>query len=355
MVGSHSSVKGGITSVITQLLEYDWKSHGVSMKFIPTFSDKNNFFKLIFFAIAYLRILLNFIITKPDICHMHMSYKGSFHRKYILQRLCLYFKIKNIIHLHGSEFEKYYNNSNSKTKEKINRLLKDCNSLIVLGKEWEQAIKKIEPSTKIIVIENAIKIIPDMPKQQKDEFNILFLGMLIKRKGVNDLLNAFNSLDPNLAEEKNINLLIAGDGPEKNTLINCMEESVLQQRVHFLGWVDKEGKEELLKKASLFVLPSYNEGLPVAILEAMNYSLPIVSTNVGSIDEAVVENVNGYLINPGDIELLASSIKDIVTNEEKWFQFSQSSRNLCISKFDEKVMFDKLCKLYSGCLNESKY
>jgi len=353
MVGSHSSVKGGITSVISQLLEHDWKDQGITMKFIPTFSDKNNIVKIIFFGWAYLRLVINFLFSKPDICHMHMSYKGSFHRKYILQRLCIYFKVKNIIHLHGSEFEKYYTDSNIQTKDKIKRLLKDCDSLIVLGKEWELAIKNIEPSTKVIVIENAIKITPEIPKKTKSEFNILFLGMLIKRKGVNDLLDAFNSLDFDILEKKNVNLLIAGDGPEKDVLINKMSKSSIQKRVHFLGWVNKEGKNDLLKKSDLFVLPSYNEGLPVAILEAMNFSLPIVSTNVGSIDEAVVTNVNGYLVDPGDVKKLAFSINEIVINEEKWHQFSQSSRNLCISKFDEKVMFDKLLKLYSGCLNES--
>ena len=124
MIGSHPKVKGGITSVISQLLSYDWNEKGIVMKFLPSYSYNNNIMKILFFIFVYFKIIFHFIFFRPDICHMHMSYKGSFQRKYIIQRLCLFFKIKNIIHLHGSEFEKYYNNSHEKNKLKINKILK---------------------------------------------------------------------------------------------------------------------------------------------------------------------------------------------------------------------------------------
>ena len=89
MIGNDSSVKGGITSVITQLMEYDWNNKNIDMKFIPTYVDKNNIQKIFYFIRAYLNIKKEIRKNGTDIIYMHMSYKGSFTRKYLIQKLLL--------------------------------------------------------------------------------------------------------------------------------------------------------------------------------------------------------------------------------------------------------------------------
>ena len=107
MLGNDPSVKGGITSVISQLLAHDWNSEGIDMKFIPTYVETNNVRKILFFAKALRRINKELKTNKPDVVHMHMSYKGSFTRKFFLHKLCKKNNIPDIIHLHGSEFKKW--------------------------------------------------------------------------------------------------------------------------------------------------------------------------------------------------------------------------------------------------------
>ena len=123
MVGNDESVHGGITTVINQFKQYDWNKKNIDLKFIPTYIEKNAIKKLLFFLRAYLKIIMYCIIFKPDVVHIHMSYKGSCSRAYCIHKLCYILKIKDIIHLHGSEFKRWYDEDCSeRKKKKVKRL-----------------------------------------------------------------------------------------------------------------------------------------------------------------------------------------------------------------------------------------
>ncbi|MHC1724382.1 MAG: glycosyltransferase family 4 protein [Aminipila sp.] len=347
MIGNHSSVKGGITSVISQLLNYDWKTEGVDMKFIPTYIETNAVKKLVYFGISYITIFAFILIYNPDVLHIHMSYKGSFHRKYMIHKLCKAFGKRDAIHLHGSEFKKFYDEANNKKKSKIRKLLRECDIMIVLGKEWNKTIKEIEPKTKTIVSFNTVKI-PSQTVQWNNECTtVLFLGVLIKRKGVSDLLNAIHLLEnEGFFNNRKYNFIIAGSGPEEQNLKLECHKLNLDELVTFSGWVDGNTKEKLIKESQLLVLPSYNEGLPIAVLEALSYGMPVISTKVGSINEAVQDDFNGYLVMPGNIKELANTLKLSTDTRNKWEKLSTNSRKQAEDKFDEIKYFDKILNIY---------
>ena len=83
----------------------------------------------------------------------------------------------------------------------------------------------------------------------------------------------------------------------------------LSGNVRFLGWVGPEQRDQILKEADIFILPSYNEGLPMAILEAMAWGLPIITTPVGGIPEVLIQGQNGLLVEPGNVNQLSKSIQ----------------------------------------------
>ena len=347
MLGNDSSVKGGITTVINQFLEYDWKKDNIELKFIPTYIEKNNFAKVIFFVISYIKIFFYLVFWKPTLVHMHMSYKGSFTRAYLIHRLCICFKVKDIVHLHGSEFKKWYDEEcNDLKKEKIKSFLRECTVMVVLGNVWKKTIEDIEPKTNIIVVNNTVPSQNECAKYNK-EFRVIFLGVLIKRKGVDDLLEAIELLRKNNNLE-NIKVLIVGTGIEEEYLKNKTQKLKIDKYIQFLGWVNSEQKNDLLKNSQLMILPSYNEGLPMAILEGMSYGLPIIATNVGDISEAVINGKNGYLFNPGDKIELSNLIKKIIfeSNSEKWNEMSNISKKIIENKFSNKIFFQIFENLY---------
>ena len=344
MLGNDPSVKGGITSVISQLLAHDWNAEGVDMKFIPTYVETNNVKKILFFAKAVKRIQREFKTNKPDVVHMHMSYKGSFTRKFFLHKLCKKNGIPDIIHLHGSEFKKWFDESDDKKKEEIKTLLKESAGVIVLGDKWKEVVKKIEPTTKAVVVNNTVRI-PNCTVEWNLPITVLFMGVLIKRKGVADLIRAVDILKKKNRLD-NVKFVIAGSGVEEAELKTMCKKLELDKYINFVGWTSGEKKERLFRESQMLVLPSYNEGLPVSILEAISYGMPVVATCVGDISAAIIDGENGYLVEPGDVDALANSIYKLISEKANWQKKSESARKISISQFDETVFFETILNLY---------
>lgn len=344
MLGNDPSVKGGITSVISQLLAHDWNAEGVDMKFIPTYVETNNVKKILFFAKAVKRIQREFKTNKPDVVHMHMSYKGSFTRKFFLHKLCKKNGIPDIIHLHGSEFKKWFDESDDKKKEEIKTLLKESAGVIVLGDKWKEVVKKIEPTTRAVVVNNTVRI-PNCKVEWNLPIIVLFMGVLIKRKGVADLIRAVDILKKK-NRLNNVKFVIAGSGVEEAELKTMCKKLELDKYINFVGWTSGEKKERLFRESQMLVLPSYNEGLPVSILEAISYGMPVVATCVGDISAAIIDGENGYLVEPGDVDALANSIYKLISEKANWQKKSESARKISISQFDETVFFETILNLY---------
>ena len=345
MIGNNPKVKGGITTVISQLLEHNWKQEDIDMRFLPTYIDKGPALKIMYFVGAYFRIIFELVVNKPDVMHIHMSYKGSFTRKYMIHKLCRMFKVRDVIHLHGSEFKMWYDNT-PKKQVKIRRLLREATAFVVLGEEWNRRIKEIEPKTNTIIVNNTVSIPEKRTKWNDKQYNILFLGVLIARKGVSDLLDAINMLKQDGKLGSAI-FNIAGSGEEETALKEKSSKLGLDSYVNFLGWTDGNKKRKLLIENQLMVLPSYNEGLPMAVLEAMSYGLPIISTNVGDIPVAVKNGVNGYIADPGDIIALKDNLqKMLAMNEKEWQQFSDNSRKITEENFNDKDYYKRIAEAY---------
>ncbi|MFR3588689.1 PssE/Cps14G family polysaccharide biosynthesis glycosyltransferase [Eisenbergiella massiliensis] len=343
MCSSDRKEKGGMNSVIDQLMDHNWGQE-FQFSYLATHVTGNLVKKILFFAIAYRKLKRLIKNDSFDIIHIHMSYNGSFYRKYYITKLCKKYGKKVIIHLHGSEFKDFYNRGNKKRKLQIKELFTVADCSIVLGEDWKNFIEKIAPNAKIVVINNAVPIPEVQEKIIMEERTFLFLGALIKRKGVMDLLTALNQM-----KQKNIlgwHVLIAGSGEEQAALKEFVKNNDLENMVDLLGWVKKEQKSELFGKSDVLVLPSYNEGLPMAILEAMSYGLSIVSTNIGSIGEAVHNGENGFLFKPGDVVALERAITELVRNADIWKRQSVASRKICEERFSEDMFFRKIQAIY---------
>ena len=341
MCGSDRKEKGGMNSAIDQLMDHNW-GENYRFLYLATHVTGNRVKKIFFFIRAYIKLHKFIKEDFFDIIHIHMSYKGSFYRKYYVAKLCKKYDKKIIIHLHGSEFKDFYNRGNKKRKARIKKMFSSANITIVLGKYWEKFICSIAPEANVVVINNAV-VIPDVPeKSVKDKRVLLFLGALIQRKGVMDLLKAAKSIRNDGID--NFKLLIAGAGEEEKKLKEYVKENNMSDIVNFIGWITKEQKPKLLENSDVLILPSYNEGLPIAILEAMSYGLPIISTAVGSIAEAV--SGNGFLIKPGDVDALTDRLKTIICRDELFIEQSRKSRQIAKERFAESIFFRKIEDIY---------
>lgn len=177
---------------------------------------------------------------------------------------------------------------------------------------------------------------------------IMFVGRLVREKGIVELLEAF----PLVRDEmKEATLMIVGDsvtgdrdGLDVEQLIQSMPMET-KERIRLLGM--REDIPELLCAADLFVLPSYREGLPRSIIEAMAMGKPIVATDVRGCREEVFPDVNGYLCKAKDSSSLANTILEIMKDESKLKRFGESSRRLFLEEFNEKVVLERQMNIFN--------
>jgi glycosyltransferase involved in cell wall biosynthesis len=358
MVGSSLEVKGGMTTVVQSFLKESQRSENINILFIPTHVEKkNNLYKMVHFLVACLRIFFIFFKKHIDVVHMHMSERGSFKRKYVILRLSKLFKKKVIIHTHGAEFKEFYEESDNKTKSKVRELLRKANLVITLGQKWDNIIKEIEPQTNTHILRNSVDLPDDfiINKVTNNEVNILFLAVTTKRKGIIDLINASPGIIKKLENGgRKVQFTIAGDGDLLNYSKKLTQELNLEKNFNFLGWVSRDDIKNLLKHTDLFILPSYNEGLPMSILEALSYAVPVVSTKVGSIDEAIKDNENGFLVEPGNIKMIEYSVVEILNNSNL-NEYQRNSRKICEENFNNKNYFKTMYSIYQDLQGSSKY
>lgn len=258
-------------------------------------------------------------------------------------------KIKTIVHLHGSDFEEFFNKSNPKIKRIIIKVFDSADAVFVLSNSWKRFVNSISKNENIYIVYNGASLNKFSGKiYNRDRIVISFMGRLGKRKGVYDLLDAFEKLIPEVPAAQ---LVLGGDG-DVDKVRELVARKNLEKHIHVLGWVSGGQKVRVFQECDIYVLPSYNEGLPGSILEAMATGVPVISTPVGGIPEAVIENRNGFLINPGDTDDLYRKLKMLCQNKELREKMGKESKNIIMERFEIEKIVLSLIEIYDEVLKK---
>lgn len=337
--------RGGIGAVL------DVYSKNISpFKFIPTYVTKplpkqtavylSAIFKLIWVCITDRQI---------KILHIHHASKGSFFRKSLLVLIGKLFGKKVILHVHGAKFHVFYEKYKLR-KRFIKFIIEKADVVVCLSEVWKEFFSSNFRLKKLVIINNVIPTaVRDAHDKNGEAINLLFLGQIGVRKGLFDLLDV---LAQNRSEFKNkVRLTIGGIG-EVERLEKTLADHQFNGDVKFAGWVNGIKKAELLNGCDVYVLPSYFEGLPISILEAMSYGKPVISTHVGGIPEIVKPGVNGWLFEPGDKNALGSIITEAMNDKERLKQYGSNSLTISQNYTPESV-FQSVNELYREILNNN--
>lgn len=343
MIGPTRNGNGGMATVVNNYFDSNLNENN-KLKFIASTIDGNIISRLIVNAIAFIRVFFYLIINrKIDIVHVHMSHRGSFYRKALYVKLSKILGKKTIIHLHGSQFDKFYENELNKNKKKyIEKVFNSADKVIVLSEEWQEKILSWFKCD-VEVLHNAV-FIPEKINYNNNSKNITLLGRLNERKGTYDLIDVIEKLKAELKKDE-YKFILAGDG-DLDKLKKVINEKKIEDIVEILGWIDTKKRDEVLKNTLIYVLPSYNEGMPMSVLEAMSYGIPTISTYVGGIPKIIDNDINGLLIEPGDKEALYKNIKYLIENNKKRSEISKKAYLTINKKFSIDSNVKKLENIY---------
>lgn len=343
MVGVDNTSLGGMLTVVENYLNNKEFCRATNLLYIPVTTHAPIFKKTLFSFRAVLNIIRVLQKGETDIVHVHMSDGGSAFREGAILKIAKRYGCKTVAHMHAADYEGWYNKQPKLIKTLASRLLKNADIILALGEQWRNLYKRItNDDVQVDVLYNAVKL-PDKNYYNSSSKNVLFLAHMIKRKGIDDLLDAIVLVKDEIPND--IRFILYGADREDN-IEQRIKSRNLQKYVFYKGWLTSRDKEECLKDVLVNVLPSYHEGLPMTILETMAYGIPNISTNIAAIPEAISTGENGILINPGDVNGLADAIKKIINDQRARILYSKMAYKTVEQKFSLETHMKKILDIY---------
>ncbi len=310
-LGPALDVRGGVTTVEQHICDY--MAPYVSMRHVATMNQGGKFVRAKLFARAVLKLRHSLESIDPCIVHIHFSSRGSTLRKMILASMVIRAGRPLVLHAHGGYFDQFHRRLPSAVRRMVNGVMQRANVLIALSPRWRDFyVNECELSpSQVAVLPNPVRWnaeVPDRSGRAKVQF--LFLGRMCEKKGTYDLVNAFAALPE--AVRARARLVLAGDGDLE--AIGRLA-APLGEQVRVLSWIGSAERERLLVQSDVFILPSYNEGVPMSLLEAMAAGLPAIVTPVGGIPDVLSHGVEGLMVEPAHVANLSAAMALMVNDD----------------------------------------
>ncbi len=285
-----------------------------------------------FFIKAIVKFFFN--LSSAQIVYIHTALGTSAVRKFFFFALAKLFNKKIISHFHtpGNAVDVPVD------LWKVKYMFKNSNRVFVLSNSWKKMLKKKFNMHNIDVVENPSPKMLFRPKKNK---SILFLGALNKRKGYKNLLVSYANIKDDFRDWK---IELCGNGNFKE-IENLVFDLDIQDNVIIRGWVSGKEKYDILEKASIFCLPSYSEGLPVSVLEALSFKCVILTTPVGGITDYFKSGKDCVLVNPDKVDELTQALKKLMSDKIFRDRLVENSVKIYENYFKAELIDSKINKL----------
>ena len=320
-VGPGPRSRGGITRTIEGYFQSDIATL-YDMRWLSTQDDQN--------TVTKVRQLLHALIVSPwaflrsHLVHIHMTSYTSFYRKTLFVLIARLAGRPIVLHIHSFDFLDFYDSGGRLRRRMVRFVLHLARHVVCLTDEMRRQLVDNDLATTATTIPNLI-LPPPAPDRtyEHEPQRVLFAGWIEQEKGVFDLLHAFaiaTQHHPSLA------LIVAGKGQvyEAKNLVDQLE---IADMVSFPGWLDATDLCKQMVAADIFVLPSYCEGQPLVLLEAMSAGLPIITCPVGGIPEMLSHGTSALFVRPGAHEELTAALLRLVANGSLRQSIGESAQN----------------------------
>jgi glycosyltransferase involved in cell wall biosynthesis len=342
MLGAAPETHGSITSVLDA-----YRAHGLFKRwpidYLATHGD-GGARRNAGLALSALRRFIELVVHERGmVVHLHAEAQRGFWRDALFMGLAIAARCPFILHLHGAGFERFYDSSDAVGRAVL-RFFFDRAACVIVPSELQRAwVRSVSRNAHVVCVPHAVEIRQAADLAGRPNL-ILFLGRLEDAKGVFDLLEAVAGLRYTVPD---VLLVCAGEG-DRAAVVRYAERLGIADAVKFTGWVGPSGKRALLESAAVFALPSYEEALPMSLLEAMAAGVPVVVSPVGGVPEVVVDGVSGFFAAPGDIATLQRLLKKLLLDRRLGARIGAAARESVRLRCSPERALVRLGELYAG-------
>lgn len=337
---------GGIsrwTQIVMSALKAESKYEVIYINSSPKYKGKITFFKRFFYGI-FSTVSVFFSVHRKlkkgiDVVHVTTSGSMALYRDRLVLRLAKKHNAATVLHLHFGYIPEIACADNREWRN-LKKAFSHCDAIISIDRETEKALicngymSKTYFCPNPIDIESTEKNICNRPKVNK----VVFVGHIYREKGIGELVDAWLDVSKVFPD---CYLELIGSTVEKEFIESLSKNS----SIRFVGERTHDETMKLLSEAKMFVLPSYSEGFPNVILEAMALKVPIVATNVGAIPEMLSDGC-GSLIEPKSVGELKNSMIALLNDTELGAEMAERAYRKLIEKYDVSVVISQYSNIW---------
>jgi glycosyltransferase involved in cell wall biosynthesis len=357
MIGPSPQLMGGMSTVIGQMLRLDFAGrYALSALPITMTSGSGESGPRRIARHVGQRLLLGRMLrdSPATIVHIHTCSGFSFHRSAWDLRVARRQGCRTILHMHGAQFDEYFSRATKLEQRFIRLALTAADQVIALSDSWREKLRRIAPDARLAVIENAVQEVECKRRRpSRSVCRFLTLARMDVWKGIDDLLDASAIL-----KRQGIPFELTLAGPPGSAGDAMILEKKIADRtligyVRYLGPAAGEAKATLLAESDVYVQPSHQEGMPLAVLEAFAHRLPVIVTRVGAMAEVVDHEVQGLVVPAWNPAALACAMGAIAIDPPRRLAMGGAGHELATTRFALTRFRDNLLGLYDELLRES--
>lgn len=346
MVGTDLRGMGGVRAVVQGYIDVGLFDR-IDCTYVPTHRYGPPWTKMWAALTGWARVAVLLLRRERPLVHVHLSANASFWRKSVVCLLARLAGRPYVLHVHSGFFPDFYERQSGPLARRLIRgVFAGAATLIALSEQWRSWLLNISAAARIEVLPNAVAL-PELSRVRRpepDDPTLLFLGDINRSKGVFDLVRAFAGVSGQFPRLR----LVCGGVGSVDELRQLCGQLGIGARVSCPGWLQADRKCAELAAATAFVLPSHAEALPMALLEAMSWRLPVITTPVGGIPQVIEHEVNGLLVDPGDIDGMAACIARLLREPALAGKLGAAARRTIERSYSLESSVEHLLRIYRG-------
>ncbi len=288
-------------------------------------------------------LLWELLLHRPDVVHINTSYFWAFLRDGLTLWITKLFRIPTVMHFRGGDFPEFVDGSRPAVRRAILATLARADRLFALTGATRSFLERVADPRTVRYVPNFVDLenftaVPDRA-QREGPVEVLFVGWIIEAKGLCELLETARRV-------RGVRFTLVG--PVQREFLERIQTELdaLSDCVRLLPPAPRSEIIRLYEEADIFVLPTWREGFPNVVLEAMAARLPIVATRVGAIPDTIDDGIEGFLIPPRDTDALAKALSGLVEDAELRRIMGARARARVEREFSREAVLQRLAALY---------